>query len=288
MTFSFDAIGTHWQIDIAAEVPEPRRDAVVQRIMRRIDAFDRAYSRFREDSLVTRMSREAGTYVLPDDAAPMMELYERCYRATDGAMTPLIGQVLSDAGYDATYSLIPRELHRPPAWDEAMEFRTPTMLVIKHAALLDVGAIGKGYLIDIVAGILRAEGFAAFCVDAGGDMLVRGSSPLRVGLEDPRDAAKVIGVVDLADRSLCGSAGNRRTWAEFHHIIDPRSLSSPRDIAAVWTTAETTMLADAMSTCLFFAPAEALQRQFRFEYLIMYPDASVKRSPGFPGEIFIA
>ena len=51
------------------------------------------------------MARAAGQYHLPDDAKPMFDLYYKLYAATDGKCTPLIGQVLVDAGYDANYSL---------------------------------------------------------------------------------------------------------------------------------------------------------------------------------------
>ena len=108
---------------------------------------------------------------------------------------------------------------------------------------------------------------------------------LRVGLEDPNDASKVVGVAHLVDQSICGSSGNRRAWADFHHIIDPFSLASPRHVLAVWTVAATTMLADAMSTCLFFVPPERL-REFAFDYVIIHADRTVSRSPGFPGEVF--
>jgi thiamine biosynthesis lipoprotein ApbE len=42
---------------------------------------------------------------------------------------------------------------------------------VTHPVMLDFGAAGKGYLIDIVADILRQEQIESFCVDAGGDMI---------------------------------------------------------------------------------------------------------------------
>ncbi len=284
--FVFEAIGTHWVIDIFDKPQQPLSD-LQKAITDRIGQFDLAYSRFRPDSLITKMSHEAGDHSLPDDAAALINFYQEMYLVTDGAVTPLIGKVVSDAGYDAKYSLIPTKLEKPPVWEEVISFDAP-VLSLKQPALLDFGAAGKGYLVDIISELLEQKGIKEYCVDAGGDM--RQNSPagqsLRVGLEHPDNPKQVIGIVELANQSLCGSAGNRRKWANFHHIIDPNSLSSPTHIKAVWTVADSTLLADGMSTCLFFTDPEKLLTHFGFEYVIVYQDGSAAISSNFPGELF--
>lgn len=287
-TFAFEAIGTQWKIDVPGLPPEARADLLAE-IEERIARFDRAYSRFRDDSLVADMARKAGTYRLPDDAAPMVGLYERLYRLTDGAVTPLIGQALVDAGYDAGYSLVQKKpLEHPPAWADVLSFDAPH-LTLKKPALLDFGSVGKGYLIDLVGEILTRRGLKLFTINAGGDILYVDAhkTPLRVGLEHPDDAAQVIGVATITGGSICGSAGNRRAWGEFHHILDPRTLMSPKHILAAWAVAGSATVADALATCLFFVPPETLAKEFPFEYLIVNADYSCQASPGFPAEVFV-
>lgn len=287
--FRFEAIGTSWSIDITDPLSVDRANILLEKIQARIELFDRAYSRFRADSLVTQMSTRTGVFELPPDAASMMRLYEQLYHVTKGGMTPLIGQVLVEAGYDASYSLQPKELHHPPAWEEAIAFSPPTTLEVKRPIVLDVGAMGKGYLIDLVVELLLAEGLHTVCVEAGGDMRqcdAIGKS-LRVGLEHPADATQVVGIVEIQNMSVCGSAGNRRVWSTFHHIIDPHTLTSPRDIIAIWAVAKTTILADAMTTALFFVSPEILLEYYAFEYVIVYADYTAKISKGFPGEVFL-
>ncbi len=285
----FDAIGTRWQIDIDDPLTSTQRERLLNRVRERIAVFDKDYSRFREDSLVTAMSRHAGTYRLPEDAEPMFTLYQDLYRRTDGALTPLIGSVMEEAGYDARYSLIPKELHTPPAWDDVLDYHAPE-LTLKQPALLDVGAAGKGHLIDIIGTEITRFGIGSFCIDAGGDLLHHSAKgdPLRIGLEHPDDPQQVIGVATISNASLCGSAGNRRTWDRFHHIIDPRTLTSPREIVATWTTATDALIADALATSLFFVPAERLTDGYDFEYLVLHKDFSVTHSPAFPAELFTA
>lgn len=285
---TFEAIGTHWQIDMAG-VKQGDAARLRTAILERIGNFDRQYSRFRQDSLVAEMARRAGTYRLPDDAGPLFDMYREMYLLTDGAMTPLAGQMLADAGYDASYSLREGEVSHPPAWEEVMEYDFPE-LRLSRPAMLDFGAAGKGYVVDLVASLLDAEGCDEYCVDAGGDMVRRGpeDDPLRVGLEHPDEMGMAIGVAYLRGGALCGSAGNRRAWGRFHHVIDPRSLRSPTHIRALWVTAGSALLADALTTALYFASPEVLGKRYNFEYAIIHEDYSLRHSAGFPAEFFAA
>jgi thiamine biosynthesis lipoprotein len=284
----FEAIGTRWQIDIWDDIQETAQADILQKIHTRIAEFDKHYSRFRDDSLVSTMAKQAGEYIMPNDAPPLLALYETMYRLTDGAMTPLIGQVLVEAGYDATYSLQSGEVHTPPRYDEVVSYHHPK-LILKQPALLDFGAAGKGYLIDIVGDILKREGVSHFSIDAGGDILHSRTEPtLRVGLENPLDATQVIGVARLGRGSICGSSGNRRVWGKYHHIINPHTLASPKDILAVWAMADTALVADGLTTALFFTSPDILRQAYPFEYALLRSDGSLESSSGFPGEFFSA
>lgn len=286
-TFNFKAIGTTWKIDIFETISSERGADVYNQIMDRIEVFDKDYSRFRSDSLVTEISKRSDTYRLPDDAELMMELYRDLYERTGGLVTPLIGQLISDAGYDAQYSLKQKgALKKAPRWEDVLTYEYPN-LTVNEPVLLDFGAAGKGYLVDIVGGILTDNGITRFCIDAGGDILVRNTEPVRVGLENPDDPSQVIGVYEITEGSICGSAGNRRVWGDFTHIINPETLSSPRDIIAVWVIAKTAILADALATCLFFVPAQTFTNEYHFQYILIRSDHSVEYSKDFKGEIFV-
>ncbi|HEY0220843.1 MAG TPA: FAD:protein FMN transferase [Candidatus Paceibacterota bacterium] len=286
--YNFEGIGTHWEIDINQEISKHQEEEILSKIKDRIEIFDKNYSRFREDSLVTEMSRKEGVYLLPPDADLIMNLYKAVYDVTNGLVTPLIGKTLVQAGYDQNYTLIKGEMTSPKPWNELLDWSSPN-LTVKEPALLDFGAAGKGYLVDIVSNILEEEGVTNYCVDASGDMRYRKKNfeSLKVGLEDPNDENRVVGVVNLMNKSLCGSSGSRRKWADMHHIINPETLSSPREIIAIWTIAETTMLADILTTCLFFVSPEKLNQFFKFEYLILNEEYWITKSSGFDAEIFI-
>lgn len=286
--FSFEAIGTSWMIDVFESLPLTKQQDIVAAVKQRIGEYERVYSRFRADSLVTAISKQEGEYTLPKDSRELMTLYRKLYTITDGAFTPLIGNVLSDAGYDAKYTLKPKETIRTaPAWEDVIEFHFPKLL-IKQPALLDFGAAGKGHIVDLVGKLMELQGITSYGIDAGGDMLYKSitKEPIRIGLEHPENPKQVIGVVDITNNSICGSAGNRRKWDTYHHIINPKTNTSPENILSIWVIAKKTILADALATALFFAPAETLAEQFAFDYAMLYKDYTLQKSDTFPGEIF--
>lgn len=285
---TFAAIGTQWEIDLFDDIEPSELRRIDRLIQQRIEVFDATYSRFRDDSLIMRAAKRPGRYVFPDDAWPLFDMYARLYEATNGKVTPLIGGLLSDAGYDAAYTLEPKVRLEPVAQlGDVMRFQDHT-LTLTQPAILDVGAAGKGYLIDIVGQLLSSEGIDNYLIDAGGDMLHRRQDaiPVSIGLEHPNDPSQVVGVVHLNHESICGSAGNRRAWAGLHHIMDPDTAEPVRDVLAVWAVADTAMLADGLATALFFTPAGRLQEAFSFEYFLIRSDMSYERSNGLNADIF--
>ncbi|HSX33251.1 MAG TPA: FAD:protein FMN transferase [Candidatus Saccharimonadales bacterium] len=286
---TFDAIGTRWDIRIHETIERRTWSQLLGRIRARIAAFDIAYSRFRSDSLVAAMAQQAGQYTLPPDGPKLLQFYEQLYQATSGKLTPLAGQLLADAGYDADYSFTSRPLQPTPKWEDVLSY-SKRRLTLRRPALLDFGAAGKGYLIDIVGALLRAAGLDSYTINAGGDILHRSAErqPLRVGLENPADTSEVLGVVPIGNQSICASSGAKRSWPGFHHIIDPDTLRSPEQLMATWVVARDTLVADGLATALFFTPPDRLRRFFRFSYATLDAQFGLSFSQDFPVQLFAA
>ncbi|HEY8886068.1 MAG TPA: FAD:protein FMN transferase [Candidatus Microsaccharimonas sp.] len=281
-SLEFEAIGTHWSIVTDALLPESLETA----IRTRIETFDKTYSRFRTDSLVSRISRNVGMYTFPEDMDALFGFYEKLYVLTRGKVTPLIGGMLEKAGYDAKYSFIERKQEKLPVWGEVL-IRNGSILEVKKSIMIDVGAAGKGYLVDEVCALLDAAKINEYVVDASGDLRHKGKDENRVGLEHPLDPSKVIGVIDVQNKSLCASATNRRKWGSGqHHIFDPDLMKPTEDVIATWVMADSTMVADGLATCLFFTDPNVLRKEFQYEYVRMHADGSIDYSPAFEGKLF--
>ncbi|MEY2847583.1 MAG: hypothetical protein RI885_248 [Actinomycetota bacterium] len=232
------------------------------------------------------MSLERGSWLLPDDAPPLLDLYRELYEATGGAMSPLVGRALEQLGYDRHYTLRSSGTPSPvPRWEDAIAWDGQTLTTVRPV-VLDVGAAGKGRLVDLVAEVLAGAGIGRFTIDASGDILHRGGKALRVALEHPADATRAIGVALVGDGAICASASNRREWPGAHHIVDALTGVPTRRVIATWAIARETATADGLATALFFAEPAALERRFEFEWVRMLHDRSVESSAGFEGEMF--
>ncbi len=295
---SFDALGVPWHIGIGTaatpvgSIGQALSDADLTAVLDRIEQFDRDWSRFRADSLVSRIAREPGTWRLPADAAPMLELYEQLHALTDARVSPLVGASLERLGYDAAYRLTSAGDALPaPSWADSIALRqAPDGLVLDTVApvLLDVGAAGKGYLVDLVGDLLAARGVGETLVDASGDVRVRGERSIRIALEHPADPTKAVGIAEVTDAALCGSAINRRAWGEgLHHIVDAVTGRPVADgVIATWVVADSALLADGLATALFFVEPARLCEAFAFEWVRLSTHTGLEASAGFRGELF--
>lgn len=282
-SFSFDGIGTRWEISTPGALDDGQR----RRLLAVVEDYDAAWSRFRPDSLVAQAARQPGSYHMPDGAGALGRLYRSLYRLTEGAMTPLIGGSLEQLGYDPGYSLRSRGTPLPaPQWDDVLDWQDDE-LTTTAPVVLDVGAAGKGQLADLLAEELRSQGVGEHFIDASGDLLNSGPVPVDVGLEHPYDPGRAIGTISLDAGALCASAANRRAWGDgLHHVLDGTTGSPVRTVVATWALAGSAMTADALATALFFVSGNALQQEFDCSWLTVFSDGSAAHSAGFEGVLF--
>jgi FAD:protein FMN transferase len=288
--FSYASMGTTWEITLWDDIPETKAIELEKNIIALSHEFDQTYSRFIETSLVWSIAKKPGVYSVPADFINMLTLYRDLYKASDKKLNPLIGNTISDLGYDSDYSLIPKEtIRRTPDLLETVTVLDDNTIETKEAVLFDFGALGKGYFVDRVTNYLKENSIDRFLVNGSGDIFYSGGkdhTPIRAGLEHPHDPTLAIGVTELVDGALCASGTNRRSWDKYHHVIDPLTNSSvTNNIVATWVIAPTCALADAIASCLFFVEPEKLQ-DYTFEYVIMNTEGAIKKSPQFSGEIF--
>ena len=232
------ALGTG--IIISSSKPIPER--AEQRIRTFVEEYESVLSRFRADSLVSRMACAAhgGDFEFPAWAKPLFAIYSEFYTATHGAFDACVGADLLELGYDNSVQFIPEsaanasensgsasaswnKYHRalPVKWADISRADGSTTLHTSQPVQLDFGAAGKGYFVDLVTQIIK-EGLSGdshadfdFLVNAGGDMRAcfsEENSQIKVALENPFDTTQAVGVASIASGSLCASSTARRRW----------------------------------------------------------------------------
>lgn len=279
-----------------------------------LDDVDRTYSRFRDDSELSRLQSDAGHWTT---VSPLLwqaiTTAIAVARDTDGAVDPTVGQAMRVIGYDRDFSLIgSRRSDEPsafeirlapvPGWRAIGLHAAERRVRIPSGVELDLGSSGKALAVDLA---VRAAAAAApaggVLVSLGGDLATAGRAPdggWRIladeDSETPPDTAGE--VVAIHAGAMATSGVTVRRWrgadgVERHHLVDP-TTGAPVD--GPWRTvtvvAETCVAANAASTAAVVkgdGALEWLDRQGRPARLVA-TDGFVVRAGGWPQPLDVA
>lgn len=234
------ALGTG--IIISSSKPIPQH--VQKRIRAFVEEYEHTLSRFRADSLVSRMAcaDDGGDFEFPEWAGPLFTLYSEFYAATHGAFDACIGADLLALGYNNSVQFVPKSAASasddsdswsnyrralPVTWGNISRDCGSATLRTNQPVQLDFGAAGKGYFVDLVTQIIKEElsgdspsnsdsrADFDFLVNAGGDMRAcfsEENNQIKVALENPFDTTQAVAVASIASGALCASSSARRRW----------------------------------------------------------------------------
>src|SRR6266852_228210 len=272
-----------------------------------LEDVDTAYSRFREDSELSRLNASPGRVVRVSPLlATAIDAAQRAARLTDGAVDPTIGQAIRVAGYDDDFSRIaaadrgPVNLRawRVPGWQAIGFDRQSRVVLLPDGVELDLGSTGKALAADLAArAALAAAGSGGVLVSLGGDIATAGTPPSggwRIHVaEDSRVAPDADGeVICLPLGGVATSSTTVRRWtrgtAVLHHIIDPQtSLPTTGPFRTVTVAAATCLDANIASTAAIVRgetaiewlmrrnlPARLVENDGTIHYIGRWPDPS--------------
>jgi thiamine biosynthesis lipoprotein ApbE len=272
-----------------------------------LEDVDTAYSRFREDSELSRLNANPGRVVRVSPLlATAIDAAQRAARLTDGAVDPTVGQAIRIAGYDDDFSRVatanrgPVNLRawRVPGW-KAIGFDRRSRVVLLPAGVeLDLGSTGKALAADLAArAALNAAGDGGVLVSLGGDIATAGTPPpggWRIHVaEDSRERPDADGeVICLPAGGIATSSTTVRRWtrgtAVWHHIIDPQtSLPTTGPFRTVTVAAASCLDANVASTAAIVRgetaidwlmrrnlPARLVENDGTIHYIGRWPDPS--------------
>jgi FAD:protein FMN transferase len=228
-------------IVLVAESDAARAEAGFAAARNFIEASERRFTRFSEQSELSSLNRSAGHWfqASPDFFDVMKEALFYFHK-TNGLFDPSILPSLRQAGYVQSMDVIRRVGAAPQAASQlpasssafdAIELNEADASIRLPADMqIDLGGIAKGWIAERAARLLNQ--YASACaVSAGGDMFLigypEGQNFWEVGLEDPRDPQTDIAVLDLQEGAVATSSVVKRAWKQGdisrHHLIDPRT-----------------------------------------------------------------
>lgn len=234
---SFAALGTTCEVQYVAPGGEAQAERFSSAAVGWVTAFEAKYSRFRPDSLVSRINAAAGQgwVEIDPEMESLLQLCDTLFAMTHGVLDPTALPLLRLWNYKAERPRIPsvEEVAAARAlvgWSKVK--REPGRIFLPVAGMaLDFGGFGKEYAVDIVAQLAADHGVSSVLVDFGHDLRAMGTPPGRpawhVGLEDPATPGKAAGSIGVTNRGVASSGDYLRCFTmngrRYGHIVDPRS-----------------------------------------------------------------
>ena len=167
-----------------------------------------------------------------------------------------------------------------------------TVRITDPSALIDVGAIGKGYATEKAAQYLEQKGITSYVLNIGGNIRIIGTkvdgNGWNTGIKNPLDPETYAFYTNIADTSCVTSGDYERYFTvgseKYHHIIDAETLLPANYFSSITVITKNSGLADTLSTALFcmsYEEGAALVESLDdVEVLWIFRDGNQERTDG--------
>jgi thiamine biosynthesis lipoprotein len=258
-------------------VVEPERDVtdIFASLWRDIVEFEQRFSRFLETSELSKLNRMSGTKVsISMQFQTLLETCTSMSQLSDSLFSPFILPSLQQAGYIGSWPE-PTSFKPDLNYQDRKQVATSSLIElgkgwakIPNDTALDMGGIGKGYLLDQLAGQLHRSNVSNFWLSLGGDIICSGQDleeeAWNIGVQAVGGTGRTVKMITNSQKKTLAIATsgttkrkgshNSKAW---HHIIDPRTgMPAETDIATGTVTAETATWADVAAKCLVILGSE--------------------------------
>jgi len=194
--------------------------------------IEQKYSRYREDSIVSRINSADGKPTGVDsETAQLLDFAFQCYELSGGLFDISSGILrqawpFSSSSTQPSHDLIESLL--PLIGLEKAQWLAP-YLTLPAGMQIDFGGIGKEYAVDRTLGLLLNISDAAILVNFGGDIVCNKSpssdSPWRIGIEDPEALNEAQQLLELTTGALATSGNTQRylisNGKRYGHVLNP-------------------------------------------------------------------
>jgi thiamine biosynthesis lipoprotein len=242
-----------------------------------IDRLEAQLSVFRASSEVSDINRHAAmeSIRVEDSLFDLLTLCKQLHSETDGAFDITSGPLTRCWGF------LKRE-GRVPSFDEIesaqllvgsdkllLDDQNRTIRFSRSGVEINLGSIGKGYVLDRVAAsirsrlrtvLLNAGASSMRAIGAGG----AGHSGWIIGLRHPRYKTRRMVQLRLRDCSLSTSGSEEQFFEHdgqrYGHIIDPRSGQPAGSVTSVTVVAKSAAITDALATAFYVGGPELAER----------------------------
>lgn len=255
---SYQALGTLWWIEFFDNLNQKEINEVSEKLKKEIFAFEQNYSRFKIDSELNTLNLNRELNNPSEDLILMINKGFEVAEISNNIFNLCVGGILEKRGYGNIFlnkNLLKEEL---VPMREILSVQPDKISLTKDGYNLDLGGIGKGYLIDKIKNILLKFNIKYFLINAGGDIYATSnfSEPIDIYLEDPLNKNLYLGFVKLKDESLCSSSSFKRSWEinskKYNHFVSYKNI---KDYFSSFVISKNSVDADTLATCFCIEPS---------------------------------
>ena len=260
--------------------------------------YELIFSRTDPESELYRLN-ESGGMAISDELLTVLQTALDYCALTGGAFDVTMGGVSALYGFSTDHPSAPDDAALaealPHVGYENVSIDGSTVTLGDPEAVIDLGAVAKGYIADRMKEFLLENGVEHAIIDLGGNVLCLGAKPdgsdYRIGIRDPSaDAATPIVTVSVNGGSVVTSGVYERSFEQdgvtYHHILDSSTGRSVRNgLLSVSILGAESLQCDALSTVCFALGTEAglnlIERLDGYEALFITEDMELHFSGGF-------
>lgn len=264
-----------------------------------VQRIEHRYSRWRDDSIVSRINAAAeGAPVRCDDETwNLLDHADTLHRGSGGLFDVTSGVLrrawnfrVPDLPTRAELAALVALIGWPRVQRDQRHVRLP-----EAGMEIDFGAFGKAYAADRAAAAMRAAGADHGYVRLGGDLRAIGprpdGTPWRVGIHHPRDSRRIVATVPVERGGLATSGDHERYFElggrRYCHILDPRTGWPVSTWQSVTVQAPTALRAGSCATLAMLQQGRALDalRAAGLNFLAIDQQGSLHTSGTLPFEL---
>ncbi len=265
--FDHKAMATIYEIAIFHEDKRFAAGAAHE-AFKELDWLEDQLSRYRDNSDIARINnlQTNKSIIIGPEAYDCIVTSQEIFRETGGAFDITVGP-LYDIWLDDD-----KQLRNPPE-EEIREARRRTgMKLIEldkenfrvsvqiENLIVDLGGVGKGYAVDMMAELLEEWGVQYGFIHGGKSTVMAMDTPpgtdgWPITISTPGNESKVIATFHLKNRALSGSGLQKG-----EHIIDPRTSRPVEGKVAAWTSCSSGTKSDAYSTAFMIMTPPEIER----------------------------
>ncbi|SNY60360.1 thiamine biosynthesis lipoprotein [Arsukibacterium tuosuense] len=251
------------------------------------ERIEQKYSRYRSDSVLSRLNRKAGSWqTLDAETMQLLAFADSCYQLSDGLFDISSGILRRAWQFDGSANIASQQqldtLLPLIGWHKVK--REANRLWLPAGMELDLGGIAKEYAVDKVMQLLSQQfsdtAIPSVVVNFGGDMCCsrprEDGSLWRIGIENPALADQAISAVGLSNGALATSGDSRRflfkDGVRYSHIVNPKTgwpvTDAPRSVTVA---APNCLLAGMLATTALLQgrDAEAFLQTQQLQYWLV-------------------